>query len=118
MILLALAGVIFIAIAVAVGVDVWQVNSGHVAVTAFNHTFSQPAWAVLVAGAVCGALVVLGLETILAAGGGRRNRPRPNRRAARRGGERPEVVPGRVEADTVTRRSSRGAHFAGRRPTP
>jgi hypothetical protein len=56
-----LIGLIFIGAALTVGIDVWQQDSGHVLVQGFGHTFSQPPWVVLVVGAVCGALLVLGL---------------------------------------------------------
>ena|SRR5579862_868657 len=133
MILLALVGVIFICTAVAVGVDVWQVNTGHVVVTAFDHVFSLPAWAVVGAGAVCGALIVVGLAMVGAAGA-RNQRLHSKRRLAggdrvaapaenkgtialdeRPADEQAALVRGPVDSDSVTRRGRRGAHFADRR---
>ena len=133
MILLALIGVTFVAIAVAVGVDVWQVNARHVPVEAFNHSFSQPAWATLGVGAGCGALVVIGLGMILVGGARARRQDRElasvrrDPPVARGRDERtidaeeqteqgqPARITGMVESDTVSRRARGGAHFAGRR---
>jgi hypothetical protein len=130
MILLALIGVVLVVIAVAVGVDVWQVNTGHVLVKAFNHTFSQPTWALFAAGAVSGALFLVGLEMVLIAGArnkrGEETAARHDRFAAQdqeatiaseepRPSEEPARVSGVAESDTLARRNGRGAHFAPRR---
>ena len=71
--ILALLGLIFIGAAVAVGIDVWRENTNtHLAVQGFGHTFSQPPWVVIVVGAVCGALILLGLAMFLAGAAARR----------------------------------------------
>ena len=84
---LLLLGLIFIGAAVAVGIDVWQENSAHLTVQGFGHTFSQPPWVVIVVGAVCGALVLLGLA-LLFAGAASRRRLVAERRAAMRDRDR------------------------------
>jgi hypothetical protein len=71
---LVLLGLIFIGAAVAVGIDVWRENSNsaHLTAQGFGHTFSQPPWVVIVVGAVCGALIVLGLAMFLVGAASRR----------------------------------------------
>jgi hypothetical protein len=76
----ALIGLVCVGAAVAAVVDVWKANSGYVHVKAFGHVFSQPPWTVVAAGAVCGAVAVLGLGMV-AAGGPRHHRVHAHRRA-------------------------------------
>ena len=78
-----LLGLIFIGADVAVGIDVWQENSNHVVVQGFGHMFSQAPWVAIVVGAVCGALIMLGLA-FLFAGAASRRRTAGERRAALR----------------------------------
>ena len=85
--ILLLLGVVFIGAAVAVGIDVWRENSAHLTVQGFGHTFSQPPWVVIVVGAVCGALIVLGL-VMLFGGAASRRRLATERRAALRDRDR------------------------------
>jgi hypothetical protein len=69
-----LIGFILVGAAVALGVDVAMENSdARLSVVAFGHTFSQPPWVVLVVGAICGALVLIGLGA-MGAGTARRRR--------------------------------------------
>jgi hypothetical protein len=65
-------GLIFIGAVLAVGMDVWQENNAHVVAQGFGHTFSQPPWVVLVAGAACGALLVVGVALLAGANARRR----------------------------------------------
>jgi hypothetical protein len=60
-----LTGLVLIGGAAAVGIEVWRANSADVTVEAFGHTFSQPPWVTLAAGAACGAAAVLGLALLL-----------------------------------------------------
>jgi hypothetical protein len=80
---LALLGLICIGAAVAAGIDVWRENNTHLTVQGFGHTFSQPPWVVIVVGAVCGALILLGLAMFLS-GAMARRRLVGERRAALR----------------------------------
>jgi uncharacterized membrane protein len=85
--ILALLGLIFIGAAVAAGIDVWRENDTHLTVQGFGHTFSQPPWVVIVVGAVCGALILLGLAMFLS-GAAARRRLVSERRAVLRDHER------------------------------
>ncbi len=99
--ILLLIGLVFVGAAVAVGIDVWRENSTHARLTvqAFGHTFSQPPWAVIVVGTVCGALIVLGLVSLYL-GAAARRRLVAERRAAFR--ERDRLVK-QAEADRAAR---------------
>jgi hypothetical protein len=69
-----LIGFILVGAAVALGIDIAMENSGaRLSVEAFGHTFSQPPWVLLAAGAACGALVLIGLAA-MGAGTARRRR--------------------------------------------
>jgi biopolymer transport protein ExbB/TolQ len=85
--ILVLLGLICVGAAVAVGIDVWQENSNHLAVQGFGHTFFQAPWVAIVVGAVCGALIVVGLALFFA-GAASRRRLVTDRRAAVRDRER------------------------------
>jgi hypothetical protein len=81
--ILLLLGLVFIGAAAAVGIDVWQENNAHLTVQGFGHTFSQPPWVVIVVGAVCGALIILGLMMLMGGAASRRRLGAERRSALR-----------------------------------
>jgi hypothetical protein len=94
-----LIGFILVGAAVALGIDVAMENSGaRLSVESFGHTFSQPPWVLLVVGAICGALVVMGL-TAMGAGTARRRRLWRERRGAIRQRDRLVVQLEELRAD-------------------
>jgi hypothetical protein len=59
-----LIGLLLIGVVLAAGIDVWKENGAHIKVQGFGHSFSQPPWVVLLVGAGCGVLLVIGLGLI------------------------------------------------------
>jgi hypothetical protein len=69
-----LIGFIIVAAVVALGVDIGMENShSRLSIEAFGHAFSQRPWVVIVIGAVCGAMAIIGLSA-MASGAARRRR--------------------------------------------
>ena len=79
-----LVGFILVGAAVAIGIDLGMENTGaRLSITSFGHTFSQPPWVVIVVGAACGMVVVIGMS-MMATGAARRRRLWLERRDALR----------------------------------
>jgi hypothetical protein len=79
-----LFGFILIGAAVAIGIDVGMENTGvRLTITSFGHTFSQPPWVVVVVGAACGMVLLIGMS-LMATGAARRRRLWLERRDALR----------------------------------
>jgi biopolymer transport protein ExbB/TolQ len=111
-----LVGFILVGAAVAIGIDIGMENTGaRLSITSFGHTFSQPPWVVIVAGAVCGMVVVIGMS-MMATGAARRRRRWLERRDALRQRDRlvQQLDELRADLDRAERGRASGAADAER----
>jgi hypothetical protein len=111
-----LIGFILVGAAVAIGIDVGMENSGvRLSVTSLGHTFSQPPWVVVVVGAVCGMVVLIGMS-MMTTGAARRWRRWLERRDALRQRDRlaQQLAELRADLDRAELERASGAADADR----
>jgi hypothetical protein len=109
-----LVGFILVAAAVALGIDIGMENTGaRLSITSFGHTFSQPPWVVVVVGAACGMVLVIGMS-MMATGAARRRRRWMERRDALRQRDRlaQQLAELRADLDRTERERASGAAHA------
>jgi hypothetical protein len=111
-----LVGFILVGAAAALGIDIGMENTGaRLSITSFGHTFSQPPWVVVVVGAACGMVVVIGMS-IMGSGAARRRRLWLERRDALRQRDRlaQQLDELRADLDRAERERASGAADAKR----